>query len=71
MPTDVYNNLRNYLHQHPLGFPETESGTALRILKKLFSEEEADLALNLTPKPVTAMTLCDSNDTCKKDRKRS
>ena len=57
MPTDVYKNLRNYLHQHPLGFPETESGTALRILKKLFSEEEADLALNLTPKPVTAMTL--------------
>jgi hypothetical protein len=57
MPTDVYKKLRNYLHQHPLGFPETESETALRILRKLFSEEEADMALNLTPKPVTARSL--------------
>jgi NAD-dependent dihydropyrimidine dehydrogenase PreA subunit len=57
MPTDVYKKLRNYLHQHPLGFPETESGTELRILKKLFTEEEADIVLNLTPKPVTAIAL--------------
>ena len=54
MPTDVYKKLRNHLHQHPLGFPETESKAALRILKKLFSEEEAEMALSLTPRPVTA-----------------
>lgn len=57
MSIDVYERLRTHYHQHPLGFPETESGTELKILKKLFSEEEADTALNLTPKPVTAKVL--------------
>ena len=46
-----YERLRDYLNQLPLGFPETQSGVELKILKKLFSESEAELALLLTPAP--------------------
>jgi electron transport complex protein RnfB len=46
-----YEKLRDYLNQLPLGFPETPSGVELKILKKLFSESEAELALLLTPIP--------------------
>jgi NAD-dependent dihydropyrimidine dehydrogenase PreA subunit len=57
MSTDVYKRLRNHYHQHPMGFPETESEMELRILERLFSEEEADMALYLTPRPETAKAL--------------
>ncbi len=47
----TYQKLRNYLDQFPLGFPETESGVEMKILQKLFTEEEAELELILTPIP--------------------
>ena len=59
MSTDVYKRLRNHYHQHPLGFPETESEVELRILERLFSEEEAEMALYLTPRLETAKALAD------------
>jgi Pyruvate/2-oxoacid:ferredoxin oxidoreductase delta subunit len=37
------------LDQFPLGYPATPSGVELKILKKLFTEEEANLAAFLTP----------------------
>ncbi len=43
MNKEVYRNLRGHLHKHPLGFPETESEVELKILQRLFSEEEAVL----------------------------
>ena len=54
MSTNVYKRLRNHFHQHPMGFPKTKSEIELRILKRLFDEEEADMVLNLTPRPETA-----------------
>lgn len=57
MSTDVYKRLRNHYHRHPMGFPETKSKVELRILERLFSEEEAEMALCLTPKPETAKAL--------------
>ncbi len=44
---DVYSRLAKYLDTLPAGFPPTADGLELRILKKLFSEEEASLALHL------------------------
>jgi len=45
---DTYTDLAKYLDSLPAGFPPTEDGLELQILKKLFSEEEAALALHLT-----------------------
>ncbi|MCG8335798.1 MAG: 4Fe-4S binding protein [Proteobacteria bacterium] len=44
----IYRQLATHLDSLPGGFPETESGVELRILKKLFSKEEAALACHLT-----------------------
>jgi len=57
MSKEVYKQLRSHFHKHPLGFPETESAIELKILQRLFSEEEAEMALQLTPKPETAKSL--------------
>jgi len=35
---DVYERLREHLHQLPVGFPSTQSGVELRILKRLFTD---------------------------------
>ena len=51
---DVYERLRVHLHQLPVGFPSTQSGVEIRILKQLFTEEEAEMALELTPFAATA-----------------
>ena len=45
---DIYQRLSQYLHNLPGGFPSTESGVELRILKRLFTPEDAKLALYLT-----------------------
>jgi electron transport complex protein RnfB len=47
MSGEVYLKLREQLDQYSVGFPGTESGIELKILKKLFTEEEADLFLDL------------------------
>ena len=51
---DVYKKLAILLDNTPSGFPETESGVELKILKQLFTEQEAELALCLVlmPEPV-------------------
>lgn len=51
---DVYRRLQRHLDDLPIGFPATESGVELRILARLFTPEEAALALRLSalPEPV-------------------
>ena len=49
MRDDPYSRLREFLDLLPLGFPRTSAGVEIRILKRLFTEEEARLAVNLTP----------------------
>jgi electron transport complex protein RnfB len=44
----IYRKLAGHLDNLPGGFPPTETGVELRILKKLFQPEEAELALYLT-----------------------
>ncbi|OGD35349.1 MAG: hypothetical protein A2V45_09740 [Candidatus Aminicenantes bacterium RBG_19FT_COMBO_58_17] len=48
---DIYKQLAKHLDDLPGGFPSTESGVELRILRRLFTLEEAALALSLTLLP--------------------
>ncbi len=48
--SDVYARLREHLDSLPSGFPSTESGVELRILKRLFTPDEAQLASQVTLK---------------------
>jgi Fe-S-cluster-containing hydrogenase component 2 len=43
----IYTKLREQIDKMPIGFPATESGVELRILKQLFTPEDAQIALHL------------------------
>lgn len=45
---DVYHQLREQLDQYSVGFPATPSGVEMKILKMLFTEEEARMYLDLS-----------------------
>jgi ferredoxin len=51
---DIYRDLQRHLDRMPIPFPATESGVEIRILKRLFSPEEAKITLCLSafPEPV-------------------
>lgn len=55
--TDVFTRLAKHLDKLPAGFPPTDSEVELRILKRLFTPEEAAAALGLTmmPEPAAAI----------------
>ena len=52
---DLYRELQQHLDRMPVAFPATESGVELRILRRLFSPQEARVALCLSalPEPVS------------------
>ncbi len=54
MKDDAYYRLREFLDSLPGGYPATENGVEIRILKKLFTPEQARIAVHLkqTPEPV-------------------
>ena len=47
----VYEDLQKHLDKQAIGFPATESGVEIRILKELFDPEQARLALHLNFRP--------------------
>jgi electron transport complex protein RnfB len=47
MSTDVYTRLREFMDTLPTGFPASPSGVEIRILKKLFTPVQAELAMKL------------------------
>ncbi|MFX1388767.1 MAG: DUF362 domain-containing protein [Promethearchaeota archaeon] len=49
---DIYRKLQKHLDKLPIGFPATESGVELRILRHLFTPKQADLAMNLGFQPL-------------------
>ncbi len=53
----LYRELQRHLDRMPVPYPATESGVEIRILKQLFTPEEARLALNLSaiPEPLGAI----------------
>mgnify|MGYP000885579547 FL=1 len=50
---NVYELLATHLDRLPSGFPRTPTGVELRILQRLFTPQEASLALNLSLRPET------------------
>ena len=57
MSDSVYYELREFLDRFPVGFPQTDSGVEIEILKKLFTPQEAETALLLTPLPEEAVLI--------------
>ena len=53
----VYSRLQKHLNKQTVGFPATRSGAEIRILKHIFSPEEAEIAAHLChrPEPVEAI----------------
>ena len=49
MNDDVFRQLADALDRLPNGFPSTPTGLEIRILKKIFTPEEAEWAVRLTP----------------------
>ncbi|MBU1170713.1 MAG: 4Fe-4S binding protein [Proteobacteria bacterium] len=52
--TDVYEKVRARLDEWATGFPETESKVELKVLKNIFSPDEAALFLEMAPFPESA-----------------
>ena len=52
--TNIYRELQQHLNKLPIGYPETESGVEIELLKLLFTPEEALIATNmrLFPEPL-------------------
>ncbi|GAH69773.1 unnamed protein product, partial [marine sediment metagenome] len=48
---DVYRRLQEHLNNMPVGFPATQSGVEIRVLKHLFTPEDAEVALHLKFQP--------------------
>lgn len=51
MAEDVYIRLREFMDQLPAGYPSTPTGVEMKILKKLFSPEQAELVMKLKKEP--------------------
>jgi electron transport complex protein RnfB len=46
--SDIYRKLQQHLDKFPIGFPPTESGIEIELLKHLFSPDEAKIACKLS-----------------------
>jgi len=53
----LYRRLQQHLDRMPVGFPATQSGVEIRILERLFTPEEAAIALELSAIPEPAATI--------------
>ena len=51
MERDIYEALAEHLDTLPTGFPRTENGSEMRILRRLFTPKDAELAVHLTILP--------------------
>ncbi|HUX99353.1 MAG TPA: 4Fe-4S binding protein [Candidatus Deferrimicrobium sp.] len=54
---DIYRKLQKHLDSMPIGFPATENGAEIRVLKAFFTPEEAKFATFLRFFPETAKTI--------------
>lgn len=59
MAETIYEKLREHLDSLPAAYPKTQSGVELKILEKLFTEEEAEMACRLKPIPETAQQVAE------------
>lgn len=51
---NIYRDLQSHLDKYPIGFPPTESGVEIKLLKLLFTPKEAEIAtkLKIIPKSI-------------------
>ena len=57
MAEDVFEKLATHLDRLPAGFARTENGVEMRILRRLFTTEDAELAVHLTIIPEEARVI--------------
>ena len=72
MNQNPYKDLAERLNSTPNGFPPTDDGTELRLLEKLYTPQEAEIAsqLRLTPESIEQISnRLDTSDTQFKDVK--
>lgn len=62
MTKDIYRELQQRLDYYSLGFPPTESGVELKILKHLFDEKDASMFLEMTPMLETPQDVAERTD---------
>ena len=51
MENDLYRHLQKHLDRHPVAYPATTSGSEIKLLKALFNERDAIIALQLSALP--------------------
>ena len=51
MAEDVYTRLREFMDRLPAGFPETPTGVEIKLLKKMFTPDQAELTMTLKNEP--------------------
>jgi NAD-dependent dihydropyrimidine dehydrogenase PreA subunit len=51
MHEDVYKRLRLFMDRLPAGFPETPTGVKIKLLKKMFTPEEAEFVMLMSSEP--------------------
>ena len=56
-PETLYRKLQQHLDRMPVPFPATESGVEIRILRQIFTPEEAELTLQASAIPEPAATI--------------
>ncbi len=56
-PDSLYRRLQQHLDRMPVAFPATSSGIEIRILERLFTPEEAEIALELSAIPEPAAVI--------------
>jgi ferredoxin len=57
MSEDVYQRLREFMDTLPAGYPATPTGVEIKILKKLFTPGQAELAMRLRQEPEGVRTI--------------
>ena len=67
--TEAYQKLADELDRIPNGFPRTKSGVELKLLAKLFTEEEARMASSLSLDPQSIQEIADTNNTSEPEAK--
>ena len=57
---ETYRRLQEHLDEHPVGFPKTRSNADIRFLQRMFTPDEAEVALFLTYKPAPTAAIVQS-----------
>ena len=51
MSEEIYFKLREFMDTMPAGYPTTPSGVEIKILKKLFTPDDAEMVMKLKVEP--------------------